>query len=189
VVAGYVVVRSLINHPALLAAGFRWANFDFRSGIRLSWAYYTSLYYIYCLLEPVGAGRSMRRCCSRRPVQMTTTGDPLWEAPMLFTTRRSGAVKAAPTHREPTLTHTVTGNVFFTLTKLKKNECTRVWWKIWFETYTWFKYFSNFPWDKKYYIIYLLICIRYNIIGRDFIYSFEKCSWIPFKMILFSSII
>lgn len=72
VVAGYVVVRSLINHPVLLAAGFRWANFDFRSGIRLSCAFY--MYIIYCILESVGVGRSMRRCCSRRPVQMTTTG-------------------------------------------------------------------------------------------------------------------
>jgi len=144
VVAGYIVVRSLINHPVLLAAGFRWANFDFRSGIRLSCAYYMSILYIVYLSRSVLADRCVvvaaaarSRWRRRRPFVRSAN----------VTTRRSGAVEAAPTHREPTHTHThthtVTGNVFITLTKWKKKRVHE--WVvenlIW-NYYTRFKYFS-----------------------------------------------
>lgn len=39
---------------------------------------------------------------------------------MLFTTRRPGAVKAAPTHREPTHTYTLLRGMFSLLNEMKK---------------------------------------------------------------------
>lgn len=77
---------------------------------------------IYCILEPVGVGRSMRRCCSRRPVQMTGT---LCEKRQCYLPRGD----QERWRRRPLITnphtHTVTRNVFFTLSKWKKR--VRAW--------------------------------------------------------------
>jgi len=140
VVAGYVVVRSLINHPVLLAAGFRWANFDFRSGIRLNCAYYTSILYIVYLSWSVLADRCVVVAAAARS-RWRRRGPFVRSANVIYheaIRRGEGGAHSSRTH-----THTLLQGMFSLLWQNeKKTECRRGWWKIWFETYTRLKYFS-----------------------------------------------
>lgn len=120
-VAGYVVVGSLINHPVLLAAGFRWANFDFRSGVRPSCAYHTSLIlYIVYLSRSVLVDRCVVVAAAAWSRWRWGRGPFVRSANVIYHEAiRSGEGGA---HSSRTHTYTVTGNVFFTLTKWKKTS-------------------------------------------------------------------